>query len=296
MLEKYRINRSIICIDFKSFYASVECVSRGLDPFKSALVVADRSRGKGALCLAVSPYLKMIGVPSRVRIFDIPDKLKDTIIYAKPRIETYMKTTIKLVEFYLSMFDKNDIYVYSIDEAFLDVTNYLKYYSKDVYSLALDIVKGINELTKLPVSVGIGPNMLLAKLAMDIESKHCKNSIAMWGYEDVETKLWEVTPLSKMWGIGDRMERNLNLLSMFKVGDIANSDINILKDSFGIIGEELWYHANGIDMSLISDKSKLKTVSKSYGSSQVLFHDYSGDFFCRLFFCVSKNREIVSAR
>lgn len=165
MFEEYKLHKSIICIDFKSFYASVECVMRGLDPFTTPLVVADRSRGNGALCLAVSPYLKSLGVPARARIFDIPDHLKKNIIYARPRMKSYMEMTMKIVEIYLSFVSESDLYVYSIDETFLDLTTYLDFYKKSAVELAKEIVAKIYKETGLPVSVGIGDNMLLAKLA-----------------------------------------------------------------------------------------------------------------------------------
>ena len=276
-MEEYRLHRHIICIDLKSFYASVECALRGLDPFQTPLVVADQSRGKGALCLAVTPYLKKQGVPSRGRIFDIPDHLKPTIIYAKPQMRIYLEYTMKIIEIYLSFISDKDLYVYSIDEAFLDVTTYLSYYQITPKELGKRIVDKILDTLKLPASCGIGPNMLLAKLALDLESKQMKDSIAEWDYEDVEKKLWKVTPLSEMWGIGYRMERNLNLLGLYTIGDIATYDVALLKERFGVIGEELWYHTHGIDMSLVQDKDKLRTKSKSFGTSQVLFHDYNGE-------------------
>lgn len=276
-MEEYRLHRHIICIDLKSFYASVECALRGVDPFETPLVVADKSRGKGALCLAVTPYLKKRGVPSRGRIYDIPEELRSTIIYAKPQMKTYLEYTMKIIEIYLSFISDKDLYVYSIDEAFLDVTAYLKFYNISARELGQRIVTKILTDLKLPASCGIGPNMLMAKLALDLESKSMKDSIAEWTYEDIPTKLWPVTPLSEMWGIGYRMERNLNLLGLYTIGDIAHYDVALLKERFGVIGEELWYHTHGIDMSLVQDKDKLRTKSKSFGTSQALFHDYSGE-------------------
>ncbi len=273
-MKEYQLNRNIICIDLKSFYASVECALRGLDPFTTPLVVADQSRGNGALCLAVTPYLKSLGISSRARLFDIPDDLKPFIIYAKPHMKTYMEHTMKIIEIYLKYVSDEDLYVYSIDEAFLDVTNYLSLYKMTDVELGKKIVKDIFDQLNLPASCGVGPNMLLSKLAMDLDSKHQKDSITKWTYEDVPKKLWPIEPLSEMWGIGYRMERNLNLLGMHTIGDIANYNKDILKDHFGILGEELWYHTHGIDMSMIQDKGKLRSKSKSFGTSQVLFHDY----------------------
>lgn len=276
-MQEYYTHRNIICIDLKSFYASVECALRGLDPFQTPLVVADQSRGKGALCLAVTPFLKKKGVPSRGRIYDIPDELKPTIIYAKPQMRIYLEYTMKIIEIYLSFISDKDLYVYSIDEAFLDVTAYLKMYQLSDIELARVIVKKMADELHLPASCGVGENMLLAKLALDLESKSMKDSIAKWSYHDIPTKLWPITPLSEMWGIGYRMERNLNLLGLYTIGDIARYDVNLLKERFGVIGEELWYHTHGIDMSRVQDKDKLRTKSKSFGTSQVLFHDYTGE-------------------
>lgn len=274
MYEQYQIHKNIICIDLKSFYASVECALRGLNPFTTPLVVADQSRGNGALCLAVTPYLKSLGISSRARLFDIPDDIKPYIIYAKPQMKTYLEYTMKIIEIYLSYVADEDLYVYSIDEAFLDVTNYLSLYQMSDIDLGRKIVKDILNKLNLLASCGVGPNMLISKLAMDLDSKKQKDSIAKWTYEDIPKKLWPIEPLSKMWGIGHRMERNLNFLGLHTIGDIANYNISILKDHFGILGEELHYHTHGIDMSMIQDKNKLRAKSKSFGTSQVLFHDY----------------------
>ncbi len=274
MYKQYQTHRNIICIDLKSFYASVECVLRGLDPFTTPLVVADQSRGNGAICLAVTPYLKSLGISSRARLFDIPDDIKPYIIYAKPQMKTYLSYTMKIIEIYLSYVSDEDLYVYSIDEAFLDVTNYLSLYNMRDIELGKKIVNDILNKLKLPASCGVGPNMLISKLAMDLDSKKQKDSIAKWTYEDIPKKLWPIEPLSKMWGIGHRMERNLNFLGLHTIGDIANYNVNILKDHFGILGEELYYHCHGIDMSMIQDKDKLRNKSKSFGTSQVLFYDY----------------------
>lgn len=271
-MEEYRLHRQILCIDLKSFYASVECAELGLDPFKTPLVVADVSRGKGSIVLAVSPYLRSKGMPSRCRIYEIPEGLP--IRFQKPRMELYLEYSAKVVETYLEFVSEHDLYIYSIDEAFLDVTEYLNYYQLNALELAKKILDTIYEKTKLFATCGIGPNMLIAKLALDIESKSAPNFIANWNYQNIPTKLWPVTPLSKMWGIGINMERRLNQLGLYAIGDIASFDVTKLKKAFGILGEELYYHTHGIDMSLIQEKYKLKPASKSYGIGQTLFHDY----------------------
>ena len=265
------MNRNIMCIDLKSFFASVECVERGIDGFTTPLVVANPSQGNGAITLAITPYLKKLGIASRSRLYDIPKKIKYQIV--PPRMSLYIKYSKKVVDVYLSFVAEEDILVYSIDECFLDVTNYLKMYKKTDYALAEEILKKVYEQTGLTANCGIGPNMLLAKVAMDTEAKKYKNGIAKWIYEDVKTKLWEITPLSKMWGIGKNMQRNLNNMGLYKVGDVAQYDKQILQKKFGIMGEELWNHTNGIDESRIQDFKEL-SQDKSFSHSQVLFKDY----------------------
>lgn len=271
-LEKYQLNKNILCIDLKSFYASVECVLRGLDPFLTPLVVADSKRGEGSIVLAVSPYLKTKGIPSRCRIYELPKDIN--IIYAKPQMQTYLEYSTKVIETYLEFIDDKDLYIYSIDEAFLDVTNYLNYYQTTDENLALKILERIEEKLKIKATCGVGPNMLIAKLAMDIEAKKNENGLAKWHYKDLEEKLWPVTPLSNMWSIGHRMEKRLNLLGLTKIKDIALYPKEKLQKRFGILGLELWYHTHGIDMSLIQEKDKIRNKPKSFGSNQVLFKDY----------------------
>jgi DNA polymerase V len=271
-MDGMKLNRTIMCIDLKSFYASVECSLLGLDPFKTPLVVADYSRGGGSIVLAVSPYLKKFGVPSRCRIFELPTNIK--IIFQKPRMEKYLEYSTKIVEIYMRYVSEEDLYVYSVDEVFLDFTNYMSYYQKTDLEIAKMIMADIYKETKVYSTCGIGPNMLMAKLALDIESKHSPDFIAKWDYGNLSEKLWNVTPLSEMWGIGRNMEAHLNKMGLFKIGDIARYDVAKLKRRFGIIGEELYYHTHGIDSSLIQDKNKIKPIAKSYGTGQTLFRDY----------------------
>ena len=265
-----RMYRNIICIDLKSFFASCECIERNLNPFTTPLVVAEPNR-QGAITLAVTPYMKKLGIKSRGRIFEIPKKI--TYITARPRMSLYIKKSTEVVNIYLDYVSKEDLHIYSIDECFLDVTDYLKLYKKTTKELAIDIMNKVYEKTRLCATAGIGPNLLLAKVAMDIEAKHNKDFIAEWTYDDIKTKLWNITPLSDMWGLGKRMEKKLNDMGLNKIGDIANYNKLKLKERFGIIGEELWYHANGIDLSKISDFKK-NAKEKSISNSQVLYKDY----------------------
>ena len=269
-MDEIKIERNIICIDLKSFFASCECVERKLDPFTTPLVVAEPNRN-GAITLAVTPYMKNLGVKSRGRIYEIPKNIN--YITAKPRMSLYIEKSKEVVDIYLEYISYEDLHIYSIDECFLDVTNYMKLYKKTTYELAQDILNRIYKKTGLCATAGIGPNMLLAKVCMDTEAKKSPNFIAEWTYNDIQEKLWPITPLSNMWGIGSRMEHNLNSLGINTIGDLANYNKLKLKEKFGIIGEELWYHANGIDNSKISD-FKREAKEKSISNSQVLFKDY----------------------
>lgn len=265
-------NNNIICIDLKSFFASCECIRLGKDPFTYPLVVANPNQGDGAITLAVTPYLKSLGVPSRGRVFEIPKNIKYDVIM--PHMNYYIQKSKEVISVYLDYVSKEDLHIYSIDECFLDVTHYLKLYQKTDYELAQEILAKVYEKTHLTATAGIGPNLLLAKVSMDIEAKHTKDNIAKWTYEDVEKKLWKISPLSNMWGIGKNMERNLNKMGIFTIEQIAKANPGILKDKFGIMGQELWNHANGIDTSKISDFN-MQAKDKSYSNSQVLFKDYN---------------------
>lgn len=269
-MDKFFIKKNIICIDLKSFFASCECLERNLNPFTTPLVVAEPNRD-GAITLAVTPYMKRLGVKSRGRIFEIPKSIN--YITAKPRMSLYIKKSKEVIEVYSKYVALEDMHIYSIDECFLDLTNYMSLYKKSLKDVAKDILNDVLNTTGLYATVGIGPNMLLAKVAMDIEAKNNDDFIAEWSYNDIETKLWSIKPLSKFWGIGPRMEKNLNNLGLYSIGDIAKYNKNKLKTKFGVIGEELWYHANGIDLSCIKDFNK-ESHDKSISNSQVLYKDY----------------------
>lgn len=262
--------RNIIVIDMKSFFATCECIERGLDPYTTPLVVAEPNRN-GAMTLAVTPYMKSLGVGGRTRIYEIPSKIKYMTV--PPRMSLYIKKSRDVVSIYQKYVSKEDIHIYSIDECFLDVTDYLKMYKKTDYELAKEIMDVIQKETGLIGTAGIGPNMLIAKVAMDIEAKHNPDNIAKWTYEDIPIKFYQIAPLSKFWGIGKRMERNLNAMGIKCIGQLAKYDKAKLKSKYGVIGEEMWNHANGIDFARISDFNH-SPKDKSYGHSQVLFKDY----------------------
>ena len=271
-MENLYEKRNILCIDLKSFFASCECVERKLDPFSYPLVVANDKQGNGAITLAITPFLKSLGIKSRGRLYEIPKNIKYTIV--PPRMELYIKKSKKVISVYLDFISSDDMHIYSIDEVFLDVTDYLKLYKKTDYELAQIILDTILKKTGLTATCGIGPNLLLAKIAMDVEAKNYKNGIAKWEYKDIPSKLWPIKPLSKVWGIGSRLEKRLNDLNIYSIYDLAHYSMNKLKDKFGLIGEELWNHANGIDLSKISDYKNI-VKDKSISHSQVLFKDYN---------------------
>lgn len=265
--------RVIMSIDLKSFFASCECVNRGLDSFSTPLVVADTSRGNGAMTLAVTPYLRSKGVNSRSRVFELPKNIK--IIFAKPRMKLYETYSEKVREIFKSFISEEDIHIYSIDEVFMDVTDYLKYYKMTDIELAKTIMKTIKDKTGLTSTCGIGPNIFLSKVAMDVEAKHNKEFIAKWTFNDIETKLWNLEPLSTIWGIGKNTEKKLNNLGIKKVKDINNYTRDFYIKRFGnVAGNDIWCKANGIDFTTIKDLNE-RTRDKSMSMSQILYRDYS---------------------
>lgn len=265
--------RSIAVIDLKAFYSYVECIDRGLDPWKTPLVVADKDRGKNTIVLSVSPYLKSKGIPSRLRIQDLPKRYN--YIYAIPRMERYIEKSAEVVRILMEFASEEDIHVYSIDEAFIDLTTYLNYYHKTPLQMVSWIIDTIKEKTGLQATGGIGDNFFLAKVALDIYAKHERNGIATLHKEDIEEKLWPITPLSKIWGIGNRTEAHLNKLGIFNMNQLAHSNREFMRSEFGIMGEQLVDHANGIDDSDIREVYVPK--ERSLSQAQVLFKDYKKD-------------------
>ena len=262
-----------LCIDLKTFYASVECVERKLDPFSTNLVVADETRGKGTICLAVSPKMKMLGVKNRCRLYEIPPNIK--YIIAKPRMKKYIEYSANIYEIYLKYLSKDDIYVYSIDEAFLDVTNYLKLYKMDEIELAKTILKDIYNTYGLTATVGIGTNLYLAKVALDIMSKHTPTNIGYLDEELYKRKLWHHKPLTDFWQIGRGIEARINKKRIYDMYDIAHTNPKILYKEFGINAEFLIDHSWGKETCTIKDIKNYKTKNTSISNSQVLFEDYS---------------------
>lgn len=267
------MNRTYICIDIKSFFASVECVERKLDPFTTNLVVADESRGKGTICLAVSPKMKMLGVKNRCRLFQIPNNIK--YIAAKPRMSKYIEYAANIYSIYLKYVSKDDIHVYSIDEAFLDVTQYLNTYKKNGIELAKLILRDIYTSYGITATAGIGTNLYLSKIALDILSKHNASNI---GYLDEDTyikELWYYEPLSDFWQVGKGIEKRLKKLRIKNMYDITRTNPKILYKEFGINAELLIDHSWGKETCTISDIKRYKPKSNSISTNQVLFKDYT---------------------
>ena len=262
-----------LCIDLKTFYASVECVERGLDPFNTNLVVADPERGKGTICLAISPKMKMLGVKNRCRIFEIPPTIK--YIVATPRMKKYIEYSANIYAIYLKYFSKEDIHVYSIDEAFMDVTQYLKLYKLNPIDLAKKIIKDIFKTYGITATAGIGTNMYLAKIALDITAKDNPNNIGYLDEEKYKKELWHHKPLSDFWQIGRGIERRLNKMRIFDMYDIAHTTQKRLYKEFGVNAEYLIDHSWGKESCTIADIKAYKPKTNSITNSQVLFEDYS---------------------
>ena len=267
------MDKIYICIDLKTFFASVECVERGLDPFTTPLVVADTERGNGTICLAVSPKMKELGVKNRCRLFEIPPHLK--YIIAKPRMKKYIENSANIYGIYLKYIDKNDIHVYSIDECFMDVTKYLKLYKKDVYQIANMLIDDVYKTYGITATVGIGSNLFLAKVALDISAKHKKTNIAYLDEVLFKQTLWEHTPLTDFWQIGRGIQNRLFKYNITTLKQVTEINPEILYKEFGINAEILIDHANGIEPTTISENKKYKTKNSSISYGQVLFEDYS---------------------
>ena len=261
-----------LCIDLKTFYASVECVERHLDPFNTNLVVADKSRGKGTICLAISPKMKMLGIKNRCIVYEIPPNID--YIMAQPRMNKYIEYSANIYAIYLKYIAKEDIHIYSVDEAFLDVTHYLQTYNMNAVQLAKVIMKDIFNTYGITATAGIGTNMYLAKIALDIMSKHNVTNIGWLNEEKYKKELWHHKPLTDFWQVGTGTERRLNKMRLFDMYDVAHADPKKLFKVFGINAEYLIDHAWGRESCTIADIKKYKPKSKSMSNSQILYRDY----------------------
>lgn len=267
--------RTYVCIDMKSFYASVECAERGLSPFETNLVVADESRGTGAITLAISPKMKSLGVKNRCRLFEIPKNME--YIIAKPRMSLYIQYCADIFDVYLDYFSPDDIHQYSIDEAFIDFTDYLKMYNKSAVELAKMIINEIASRTHIPATCGIGTNLYLAKIALDITAKHNKDHIGYLDEEKFKATLWHHRPITDFWNIAHGTAARLARYGVVDMHGITMLPEETLYRTFGKNAKILIDHAYGRETCTIADIKNYKSKSKSISSSQILFSDYDYD-------------------
>ena len=304
-----------IAIDLKSFYASVECIERGMDPLTTNLVVADGARTEKTICLAVSPSLKSYGVPGRPRLFEVVAKVKEVnslrrwsapgrqligatydnrilsgdcrvavdYIVAPPRMALYIDYSTKIYQVYLKYFSPNDIHVYSIDEVFIDATHYLKSYKKTARELAETVIRDVLATTGITATVGIGTNMYLAKVAMDIVAKRMKPDkggarIAELDEASYRRILWEHRPLTDFWRVGRGYAKKLEAHGIYTMGDVALTSVHneeLLYRLFGVNAELLIDHAWGWECCTIADIKAYRPATRSLSSGQVLHSPYT---------------------
>lgn len=265
--------RIYLCIDLKSFYASVECADRGLDPFTTNLVVADPSRGDGTICLAASPAIKALGVSSRARVFEIPKDIE--YIKAPPRMKRYMEVSAQIYGIYLQRISAQDIHVYSIDECFIDATPYLKLYGTDARSLAKLLMKDVRDQTHICATAGIGTNLFLAKVALDVTAKHVDDHIGFLDEREFRRKIWHHRPITDIWGIGPGIARRLLQYNVRDLAGITQIDERFLHKEFGVNAEYLIDHAWGYEPCTMADIHAYRPHGHSTSNGQVLMRDYS---------------------
>ena len=308
-------NKIYVAIDLKSFYASVECKERGLDPITTNLVVADSSRTEKTICLAVSPALKSYGIPGRARLFEVVQKVKEINVYRKrkatnrtftgssysdielkknknlelsyiiapPRMAYYMKYSSKIYKIYLKYFSSEDIYVYSIDEVFIDVTHYLKTYNMGAKELVTKVIQDVYQTTGITATAGIGTNLYLCKIAMDIVAKHVKpdkNGVRIAGLDEMTYRklLWNHRPLTDFWRVGKGYTKKLEEHGMYTMGDVARMSVkneDLLYKLFGVNAELLIDHAWGWESVTIESIKAYRPATNSICSGQVLHCPYN---------------------
>lgn len=273
-------SRDILCLDIKSFYASVECVERRLNPLTAKLVVMSYpsekrcERGSG-LILASSPAAKKAyGISNVSRARDLPFPYPKDLVIVPPQMRLYMEKNKIVNQIYQEFADEKNHHVYSIDESFIDVTDGLKmYHAANAYELAQKIQKEVYQRTGLYTTVGIGDNPLLAKLALDNESKQKKDMKAQWRYKDVPRTVWQIPQLTNMWGIGKQTAKKLEKIGIYSVYELAHYNYYDLKEKLGVLGGQLYAHAWGIDRTFLGDPYQPK--NKSVSHSQILPRDYT---------------------
>ncbi|MBR1757694.1 MAG: DNA methylase [Lachnospiraceae bacterium] len=293
------MERTYICIDLKSYYASVECVYRGLDPLRANLLVADATRSDQTICLAVSPALKAIGVPSRPRLFEAKQKIREyerihhtriEYITAIPRMAEYERISAQIYGIYLHYVAPEDVHIYSIDECFIDCTGYLHFYEQEAkacglnaaHVMAITMIRDVLKTTGITATVGIGTNLYLAKVAMDIVAKKAPADqdgvrIAELNEDSYKYLLWDHRPLTDFWQIGPGKARRLQSAGMFTMGDVAARtqwNEEFFYKTFGIDGEIIIDHAWGIEPVTMQDIKGYRSVGHSLSNGQVLPRPY----------------------
>ena len=267
--------RIYIVIDLKSFYASVECVERGLDTMTARLVVADPERTEKTICLSISPAMKALGIHNRCRVFEIPKSVD--YIMAQPRMQLYIDYAAGIYGIYLKYISKEDIHVYSIDECFMDVTNYLPLYQMTARELGQTIMADILREYGIRATCGVGTNLYLAKVALDITAKHSPDFIGELDEETFQRTLWDHKPLTDFWRIGRGIAAKLEKYGIHTAGDIARTDEDFLYKLFGVDAELLIDHAWGRETATIAAIRSYKARTNCLTSGQVLGCDYSFD-------------------
>ena len=272
-MNKKATEKYYLCIDLKSFYASVECADRGWDPFTTKLVVADPERSQTTICLAVSPALKALGVPGRCRVFEIPS----TIDYfmAPPRMKRYMEVSTHIYSLYLRYVSPQDIHVYSIDECFIDTTPYLSLYHMDATTFAKTLTKTVFDETGICATVGIGTNLFLAKVALDITAKHTHDGIGILNETTFKQQVWFHQPITDIWNIGPGIARRLAKYGVHDLAGVCAMEEKTLYKEFGVNAEYLIDHAWGQESCTIAQIHSYVPEGHSLMNGQVLPCDYT---------------------
>lgn len=263
------------CIDLKSFYASVECVERGLDPLTTNLVVADPDRTDKTICLAITPSMKAMGIKNRCRVFEIPGNVD--YIMAMPRMQLYMNYSSRINNIYYRFVSPEDVHVYSVDEVFIDLTDYLKMYNLTAKELCVEMMQAVYEETGITATCGIGTNMYLAKIALDITAKHVSDHIGILTENKYRRTLWKHKPITDFWRIGPGTADRLARAGIYTMEDVAMANEKTLYKMFGVDAELLIDHAWGKETATMKDIKKYRSRSTSLSSGQVLPRDYKYD-------------------
>lgn len=269
----HRRERTYICIDLKTFYASVECAARGLDPFTQNLVVADTSRGRTTICLAISPAMKRLGIRNRCRLFEIPQNID--YIAAPPRMRHYMEISARIYGIYLEYVSPLDVHVYSIDECFIDATSYLTLYGLSAREFAEELRRAVLARTGITATAGIGPNLFLAKVALDITAKHEDDGIGELDEDRFRRDIWRHRPITDIWGIGPGIAERLAKYRVYDLMGVAALDERILYREFGVNAEYLIDHTRGIEPCTIAEIQAYRPQATSMVNGQVLSRNYS---------------------